>query len=208
MRKGVLTVVSGFSGAGKGTVMKALLEQHAGYALSVSATTRGPRPGEQNGVDYFFLTKTEFEEMIRKDQLLEYAQYVDHYYGTPAPFVEEKLAAGIDVLLEIELQGAMQIRERYPQAVLIFITPPSIQTLKERLTGRGSESEDVIISRLQRAKTEARSMDQYDYLLINDDLEECVDKLHELIMASHFRSIGNKELINDMKESLKAFRKE
>ena len=199
MRKGILAVVSGFSGAGKGTVIKALLEQHEGYALSVSATTREPRPGELHGREYYFIGKEEFEDMIREGQLLEYAQYVDHYYGTPRPFVEKKLAEGTDVLLEIELQGALQIRERFPQAVLIFITPPSIQALRERLTGRGSETEEIINNRLKRARVEARSMDQYDYILVNDTVNECAEALHQTIQSVHRRSSMMKDRIEEIR---------
>ena len=151
MSKGVLAVVSGFSGAGKGTVMKKLLESFDDYALSVSVTTRKPRPGEVDGKDYFFRTKEEVEEMIAQDQLLEYARYVDNYYGTPRSYVEEKLSEGKNVILEIEIQGAMKIKEKIPEAVLIFVTPPSVDELRRRLEGRGTETQEVIESRLSRA---------------------------------------------------------
>ena len=141
--KGVLVVVSGFSGAGKGTVMKALLEKYDNYALSVSATTRSPRPGEENGREYFFLTESQFEDMIRNDELIEYAHYVDHYYGTPRKYVEDKMAAGKDVILEIEIQGALNIKKKFPDALLVFIVPPTAKDLKKRLIGRGTESAEV-----------------------------------------------------------------
>ena len=129
--KGVLVVVSGFSGAGKGTVMKALLEKYDNYALSVSATTRSPRPGEENGREYFFLTESQFEDMIRNDELIEHARYVDHYYGTPRKYVEDKMAAGKDVILEIEIQGALNIKKKFPDALLVFIVPPTAKDLKK-----------------------------------------------------------------------------
>ena len=144
MSRGVLVVVSGFSGAGKGTIMKSLMAKYDNYALSVSATTRDPRPGEENGREYFFRTTEEFEEMIRQDQLIEYAKYVKNYYGTPRPYVEEHLSQGTDVILEIEIQGARQIREKFPEAVLVFVAPPSMAVLKERLVGRGTETQEVI----------------------------------------------------------------
>ena len=137
--QGILIVVSGFSGAGKGTLMKALMNRYSErYALSVSATTRSPREGEKNGVEYFFRTKEEFEKMIAKDELIEYAKYVDNYYGTPKAYVEEQLSAGKDVILEIEIQGALKIKEKFPDTLLLFVTPPDADTLKERLIGRGT----------------------------------------------------------------------
>ena len=142
MSKGILAVVSGFSGAGKGTVMKRLLEKHDDYALSISVTTRAPRQGEEDGREYFFRTKEEVEKLIADDQLLEYAEYVGNYYGTPRFYVEEMLSKGKNVILEIEIQGAMKIKEKIPEAVLIFVTPPSIKELEERLTGRGTESQE------------------------------------------------------------------
>ena len=139
-RKGCLVIISGFSGAGKGTVVKALMERFDCYALSISATTRQPRPGEENGREYFFKTKEEFEELIRQDALYEYAQYVSNYYGTPKAYVEEQLEAGKDVILEIEVQGALKVKEKNPDALLLFVTPPSAQELKRRLEGRGTET--------------------------------------------------------------------
>ena len=184
MSKGILVVVSGFSGSGKGTVMKRLMEKYDNYALSVSVTTRNPRPGEKDGEAYFFRTKEEFEQLIREDGLIEYAQYVENYYGTPRKYVEEQLAAGKDVILEIEIQGAMKIREKFPDTLLVFVCPPSMGELKNRLVGRGTETLDVINGRLRRAVEESKGMDKYDYLLINDDLEECVDTLHETCTAA------------------------
>ena len=144
MSRGVLAVVSGFSGAGKGTIMKSLMAKYDNYALSVSATTRNPRPGEEDGREYFFRTREEFEEMIRQDQLIEYARYVENYYGTPKAYVEEQLSAGRDVILEIEIQGAMKIKEQFPESLLLFVTPPSAEELQKRLVGRGTETADVL----------------------------------------------------------------
>ena len=155
MSKGVLTIVSGFSGAGKGTVMKGLLANYDNYALSISATTRRPREGEQDGREYFFKTREEFEQMIAEGAFIEYAQYVENYYGTPKAYVEEQLANGKDVLLEIEIQGALQVKKLRPDALLIFITPPSAEILEQRLTGRGTETPEVIAMRMNRAVEEA-----------------------------------------------------
>ena len=172
-QQGILTVVSGFSGAGKGTIMKALLETYDNYALSISATTRKPRPGEENGREYFFITKEEFEALIEQEALIEYARYVDHYYGTPRAYVEEQLSLGKDVILEIEIQGALKVKERFPQALLVFITPPEAKELERRLTGRGTEERQVIEKRLLRAAKESDGMDSYDYIVVNDVVEDC-----------------------------------
>ena len=154
MSKGIL-VVSGFSGAGKGTVMKRLLEKYDDYALSVSVTTRAPRPGEEDGIAYFFRSREEFEQLIREDALIEYAQYVENYYGTPRSYVEEQLSAGRNVILEIEIQGAMKVKEKIPEALLVFVTPPTVAELEKRLKGRGTETDQVIADRLARAGEEA-----------------------------------------------------
>lgn len=173
MSKGILVVVSGFSGAGKGTVMKRLLEKYDDYALSVSVTTRAPRPGEEDGIAYFFRSREEFEQLIKGgQQLIEYAQYVENYYGTPRSYVEEQLSAGRNVILEIEIQGAMKVKEKIPEALLVFVTPPTVAELEKRLKGRGTETDQVIADRLARAGEEAKGMDQYDYILVNDDVEE------------------------------------
>ena len=205
--KGVLVVVSGFSGAGKGTVMKALLEKYDNYALSVSATTRSPRPGEENGREYFFLTESQFEDMIRNDELIEYARYVDHYYGTPRKYVEDKMAAGKDVILEIEIQGALKVKEKFPDTLLLFVTPPSAKELKNRLIGRGTETMDVIESRLARAVEEAEGIESYDYLVVNDVLEDCVEEVHQIIQNEHYRVNRNESAIQEMRNELKAFSK-
>ena len=207
MNKGILVVVSGFSGAGKGTVMKRLMEKYDDYALSVSATTRKPRPGEEDGREYFFRTRDEFEKLIEEDALLEYAQYVENYYGTPRSYVEEQLQAGRNVILEIEIQGAMKIKEKIPEALLVFVTPPTVEELERRLTGRGTETAQVIADRLERAGEEAEGMGQYDYILVNDTVEECVDHLHQIIVSEHSRASRNTEFIADIQKQTKAFQK-
>lgn len=201
--KGILTVVSGFSGAGKGTIMKRLMEKYDNYALSVSATTRAPRPGEEEGREYFFRTVVEFEKMIAKEQLIEYAKYVDNYYGTPRAYVEEQLEAGKDVILEIEIQGALKVKEKFPETLLLFVTPPSARELKDRLVKRGTESMEVILSRMERAREEAKGMDRYDYLVINDVLEDCVDEVHRIIQGEHRKSFRNMDFIEKMRQELK-----
>ena len=202
--QGVLAVVSGFSGAGKGTLIRTLLAGYQNYALSVSATTRSPRPGEADGREYFFRTNEEFERMIEKGELLEYARYVDHYYGTPKAYVLTNLEAGRDVLLEIEIQGALAIRERFPEAVLLFVTAPDAAQLKKRLTGRGTEDMAVIEKRLRRAAEEADGIEQYDYILVNDEVESCAMRMHGLIQAAHARVGNHLEFIRNMRDDLKA----
>lgn len=201
--KGILIVVSGFSGAGKGTLMKQIMEKYDNYALSISATTRAPREGEVHGREYFFKTVDEFEKMIAQDELIEYAKYVSNYYGTPKAYIMEQLEAGKDVILEIEIQGALKVREKFPDTLLLFVTPPSAQELEKRLTLRGTETPEVIASRMARACEEAEFMDHYDYLVINDDLEECVKELHELIQREHRRVTRNISFIDQMKRELK-----
>ena len=207
MSKGILVVVSGFSGAGKGTVMKRLLEKYNDYALSVSATTRNPREGEVDGREYFFRSKEEFEKLIDEDALIEYAQYVDNYYGTPRSYVEEQLSQGKNVILEIEIQGAMKVKKKNPEALLVFVTPPTVEELKNRLVGRGTETEDVIADRLARAAEEAEGMGAYDYILVNDDLEECVDNLHQIIRSEHARTARNTEFVEEIRQQALVFKK-
>ncbi len=194
MSKGCLTIISGFSGAGKGTVVKALMAKYDCYALSISATTRNPREGEVNGREYFFKTKEEFETMIREDALYEYAQYVSNYYGTPKAYVQEQLAAGKDVILEIEVQGALAVKAKNPEALLIFITPPSAEELRRRLIGRGTETMEVINNRMKRAAEEAVHMEKYDYLILNDALDVCVEDVHRLIQSQHHRMEENLDI--------------
>ena len=202
-KEGILIVVSGFSGAGKGTIMKALLERYDNYALSISATTRNPRPGEEEGKAYFFKTTEEFEKMIAKDDLIEYAMYVGNYYGTPKAYVEEQLRAGKDVILEIEIQGALKVKEKFPNTLLLFVTPPSAEELRKRLEGRGTETQEVIDGRMKRAIEEAEYMDQYDYLVVNDELDVCVEEMHHLIQGEHERCFRNQTFIEHMKRELK-----
>ena len=207
MSEGVLTVVSGFSGAGKGTVMKRLIQKYDDYALSISVTTRNPREGERDGIEYFFKTKEEVEAMIENDEFLEYARYVDNYYGTPRFYVEEMLAKGKNVILEIEIQGAMQIKAKNPEAVLVFVTPPSFEELRNRLVGRGTETADVIESRLRRASEEAEGMPSYDYILVNDQVEDCVDRLHQIILSERAKAQRNEEFINTIQQEARIFMK-
>ncbi|MCI8518140.1 MAG: guanylate kinase [Hungatella sp.] len=202
--QGILVVISGFSGAGKGTLIKAMLERHHNYALSISATTRKPREGEEDGREYFFVTRERFEQMIEEGQLIEYAQYVNNYYGTPRQYVFQQMADGKDVILEIEIQGALKIKERFPEALLLFVTPPSADELKRRLVGRGTETMDVIHQRLHRAADEAEGITSYDYILINDEIDACVEAMHQLIQAQHRKVSSSLDFIEQMRSELKA----
>ena len=201
--KGLLVVVSGFSGAGKGSIMKRILQKYDNYALSISATTRDPRPGEMDGQDYFYKTQKQFEKMIDKDELIEYASYQGNYYGTPKAYVEKQLNSGKDVILEIEVQGATKVKELLPDTVLIFVTPPSAHELRDRLTKRATESADQIRGRLRRAVVEAEYMPTYDYILVNDDLETAVTELDEIVRTEHKKSEESSALITRMTTELK-----
>ena len=205
--KGILIVVSGFSGSGKGTIMKELLKQYDNYALSISATTRNPRPGEEDGREYFFKTVEDFEKMIAKDDLIEYAMYVGNYYGTPKAYVEEQMQAGKDVILEIEIQGAMKIKEQFPESLLLFVTPPSAEELQKRLVGRGTETADVIAQRLSRAYEESEGMDAYDYIVVNDDLDVCAAEVQKFVEAAKNEPSRRREFIKEIREELKGFAK-
>ena len=200
--QGILVVVSGFSGAGKGTLMKELLKRYDNYALSISATTRAPREGETDGKEYFFVTKEQFEKMRDERKLIEYPQYVNNYYGTPKEYVEQKMAEGKDVILEIEIQGALKVKKRFPDALLLFVTPPSAEELRRRLVGRGTETLEVINARLARAAEEASGMEAYDYLLINDDLDRCVEEMHQLIQLQHRKTSYHLDFLSKMREDL------
>ena len=201
--KGILMVISGFSGAGKGTLVKKLLSEYDNYALSISMTTRQPREGEEDGREYFFRTREQFEENIAKNGFIEYAQYCGNYYGTPKAYVEEQMQAGKDVILEIEIQGAMKIKEQFPESLLLFVTPPSAEELQKRLVGRGTETADVIAARLHRAAEEAVGINSYDYILVNDQIDTCVEEMHQLIQAQHNKVSNNLDFIEQMKEELK-----
>lgn len=203
--KGILLVISGFAGTGKGTLVHELLEKYDNYALSVSATTRSPRPGEVDGVHYFFKSKEEFEEMIHENRLIEYASYVENYYGTPKEYVQQQLENGKDVILEIEIQGALKIKKQFPDTLLLFMVPPSASVLEERLRGRGTETDEVVRKRLHRAVEEAEFIEQYDYLIVNDDLETCVKETHEIIQGQHHRVDQRRQFIDTLKEDLKRF---
>jgi len=215
--EGSIVIISGFSGSGKGTLVNCLLQKYSkDFALSISATTRNPRPGESHGVHYFFITKEEFEQMIQKEELLEYARYVDNYYGTPKSYVDEQLKSGKNVLLEIEIQGAMKIKEKYPDTKLIFITTVDALTLYGRLKGRETETEEVIRKRMNRAIEESSGIENYDYLVINDDLDQTTDLIYGIIQnerndkknlnAANF--VANQiDFIKNMRDELISFSK-
>ncbi|RDU24854.1 guanylate kinase [Anaerosacchariphilus polymeriproducens] len=201
--QGVLVIVSGFSGAGKGTLVKELMNKYPDqYALSISVTTRRPREGELHGNDYFFVSQEEFQEMISKDELIEYAQYVDNYYGTPKKYVYEKMKEGKDVILEIEIQGALKVKEKYQDAILLFVTPPNAIELKNRLVGRGTEDMNTVVKRFKRGCEEAEGIENYDYLVVNDKLEDCVSKVHSIIQNEHSKAFRNKEYIKKIIKEL------
>ena len=186
--RGLLIVFSGPSGVGKGTVRQEIFStpDHK-FEYSVSMTTRAQRPGEVDGKDYFFRSREEFEELIRNGQMLEYAEYVGNYYGTPLTYVNETLDKGIDVFLEIEVQGALQVKKKVPDAVFIFLTPPDLNELQERLVGRGTDSEEVIAQRIERAREEIALVGEYDYAIVNDEVPLAAERVKRVIEAEHFR---------------------
>ncbi|WP_099466682.1 guanylate kinase [Konateibacter massiliensis] len=204
-KKGILIVISGFSGAGKGTIVKGLMSRYSNYALSISATTRNPREGEREGMEYFFRSREEFLKMIEENQLIEYAEYVGNFYGTPKEYVDSQLEQGKDVILEIEIQGALKVREKFPDTLLLFVTPPGMDELKARLEGRGTEDCKTIECRLKRAILEAEGIEQYDYLVINDVLDECIARTHHIIQGEHCRVSRNISNIEKIREELKRF---
>ncbi|GBG97044.1 guanylate kinase [Lactococcus termiticola] len=185
--RGLLIVFSGPSGVGKGTVRAKIFENENNFDYSVSMTTRPQRPGEVDGKDYYFRSREEFEDMIRKGEMLEYAEYVGNYYGTPLTYVNQTLDEGKDVFLEIEVQGALQVKEKVPDGVFVFLTPPDLEELRERLVGRGTDSEEVIASRLAKAREEIRLMNEYDYAVVNDEVELAAERVKKIIEAEHFR---------------------
>lgn len=183
--KGILFVLSGPSGVGKGTVRKALFEKDTALQYSISMTTRAMREGEKEGVDYFYRSKEDFEKMIEENQLLEHAQYVGNYYGTPRTYVEETLDKGNDVFLEIEVQGALQVKKNFPEGVFIFLSPPSLEELKNRIVSRGTETETLVMNRLKAAKDEIELMDNYDYVVVNDQVDRAVEKVQAIVKSEH-----------------------
>ncbi len=217
MSKGILVVISGFSGAGKGTLMKQLMATYGDeYGLSISATTRAPRVGETDGKEYFFISRDAFEKMIENGELIEYAQYVGNYYGTPKKYVFDQLESGKNVILEIEIQGALKVKKQFPDTRLLFVTAPSAMELRDRLVGRGTESSEVIAQRLSRAVEESEGIESYDYLVVNDDITECTNRLHTIITNERNNRIdenksytvsSNLEFINQMRKSLQGFSK-
>jgi guanylate kinase len=188
VERGLLIVLSGPSGVGKGTVRQALFSQNdTNFEYSISVTTRKPRQGEQNGVDYFFKTREEFEEMIANGKLLEWAEYVGNYYGTPVDYVERTLQEGKDVFLEIEVQGALQVRHAFPEGLFIFLAPPSLSELKNRIVTRGTETNALIENRMKTAKIEIEMMDAYDYVVENDSVERACDRIKAIVLAEHLK---------------------
>lgn len=197
MDKGKLLILSGPSGAGKSTVVSRLMELRKDVCFSVSATTRSPRPGEADGVNYFFVTRERFAEMIRENALLEHAEYVGNYYGTPRDYVEQKINMGVNVILDIEVQGARQVLEKVPDAIPVFLVPPSLAELEHRLRARGTESEEVIRSRLARAKEEYQA-DFYQYIVVNDNVETAAKELDAIIIAAHCAYNTRKTMLKEV----------
>ena len=202
-KRGLLIVLSGPSGVGKGTVRAAIFSKgEQKFVYSISATTRQPRTGETDGVDYFFKTREEFEQMIQNKQLLEYAEYVGNYYGTPLEYVENTLEQGKDVFLEIDVQGAIQVRELMPDGVFIFLTPPDLNELESRIVNRGTDSDEVIAKRMKTAREELELMKYYDYSVVNDTVDNAVQKIEAIIQTEHLRIIRNLDTIEELEEIL------
>lgn len=202
-KRGLLIVLSGPSGVGKGTVRAAIFSKgEQKFVYSISATTRKPRTGETDGVDYFFKTREEFEQMIQNKQLLEYAEYVGNYYGTPLEYVENTLATGKDVFLEIDVQGAIQVRELMPDGVFIFLTPPDLNELESRIVNRGTDSDEVIAKRMKTAREELELMKYYDYSVVNDTVDNAVQKIEAIIQTEHLRIVRNLDTIEELEEIL------
>ncbi len=200
-------MISGFSGAGKGTIVRHLMEKYDNYALSISMTTRPPRKQEQDGVDYFFVTKERFERAIEEEGLIEYAAYCGNYYGTPRAYVEEQLSQGKDVILEIEIQGALKIKKKFPECLLLFVMPPNVEELRKRLVGRGTETLEVIEERLKRASEESEGIEAYDYIIRNEEIEESVEQAHRLVEAARSAPARQEAFIRKIREELKTIAK-
>lgn len=198
MSKGVLLVFSGPSGCGKGTVLKEFFAQGGSAFLSVSATTRQPRPGEENGIHYFFMSKEEFEKKLEQDEILEHACYCGNFYGTPRGPVYERLERGENVILEIEVQGALQIRKKCPEAVLVFVLPPSLSELRRRLVERKTEGEEAVSRRLEQAAGEIRTAQQYDYVIVNDSVQDAVEELNTILKAEKLKARNRINLIEEV----------
>ena len=197
MNKGLKIVLSGPSGSGKGTIVKELIRDEQ-FLLSISATTRAPRQGEEEGVHYFFKTRDDFESMITNNELIEYAEFCGNYYGAPKAFIEESVKNGKDVILEIEVKGAMQIKKIYPEAIFIFVVPPSLVELENRLVGRNTEARDVIEQRLNRAKEELALYNQYDYVVVNDRLVDAIDEIGCIVRAEKLKSAFSEQVIENI----------
>ena len=200
-KTGILTVMSGFSGAGKGTIVKGLLADHD-YFLSISCTTRAPREGEEHGREYFFVSREEFESMIKNDEMIEWAEYAGNYYGTPKKAVEDWLAEGKDVILEIEVQGGMQVKALFPDAVLLFVIPPSAEELLNRLRKRGTENETQIGLRFEQTVRETRYIKDYDYVILNDSVERAIDEVNRIIESQRARPIYQQDTIQSLSRDL------
>lgn len=208
-KRGFIVVLSGFSGAGKGTIMKRIMKTHGTeYALSISATTRKKREGEKEGREYFFKTREEFDKMIENDEFLEYATFNGNSYGTMNSFVDDMVNSGKDIILEIEVQGALQVKEKYPDALLLFVMTPDADELKHRLISRGTEDDEAISSRLIISIEEASLIEQYDYVIINDHVDSACNQVHSIIQAEHCKTVNNTDLIETMKNDLLKFKED
>ncbi len=197
MSKGILFIISGPAGSGKGTVVRQIIDTHSDIGLSISATTRAPRPGELDGVHYHFITKEQFERLISDGEVLEYTTYCDNYYGTPVRAVTDALETGKDIILEIEVDGAMQVKRKFEDAVAIMLTPPDLETLEGRLRSRGTETDEVIKRRLARAREEIAILPEYDYSVVNENgkIIECAELIYSIIRAEHAKTKHTKEII-------------
>jgi guanylate kinase len=200
LRDGLLVIVSGPSGAGKGTVLKALKENNDKIRFSISATTRNPREGETEGQNYFFKTTEQFQKMIHDDQLVEWVEYCNNYYGTPKSYVEDSLKLGYDVILEIEVEGARNIRSKYPECVSIFILPPSFYELKKRIEGRGTEDPAVIKKRMDKARKEVLFAEKYDYIVTNDTVEKAAYEIKCILNTEKLKLSRNFDILSDLKQ--------